>query len=48
MTCFDEDPKDEKPSGPCPIPSCEGSVTFNEEEQVWECDTCEFFIPKED
>jgi ribosomal protein L37AE/L43A len=36
---FDEDPRDEKPSYPCP--ECGGSV--HRELGVWSCDDCDWF-----
>ena len=42
----DDIPEDQQPSYQCP--HCDGSVTLNKDEQVWECDSCEFFAPFEE
>lgn len=36
---FDEDPQDEIESYPC---DCSGTITFNAQDGIWECDSCTF------
>jgi ribosomal protein L37AE/L43A len=39
---FDEDPRDSIESYPCSSDCPDGSITFNADSGMWECDTCEF------
>ena len=39
---FDEDPQEDIEYYPCNYKTCDGVVTFNNEINRWECDTCDF------
>lgn len=41
MSSFDEDPREEREMHPCE-PPCEGNIYFDEDLNMWVCDTCEW------